>query len=104
MGVGVGVGIGAEAGAHAEGRGVQDGGDGRASLWNMETADVVAIGRVTYLVEARHALTRETLWNMTFSRWQHMPFPGGEFVEASLLNIGEGVHAFQVVQPNLEHM
>lgn len=82
-------------GLQDEGGGVQDegeeGGQEGASLWNMPAADVVAVGRVTYMVEAKHALTRETLWNMTFSRWQHMPLPGGEFDEASLLNVGEGV-------------
>ena len=64
---------------------------GQVSLWNMHAEDVVAVGRVTYLVEAKHALTRETLWNMTFARWQHMPLPGGIFEEASLLNVGEGM-------------
>lgn len=80
------------------GGGVNPGGDsgnpgepGQVSLWNMHAEDVVALGRVTYLVEAKHALTRETLWNMTFARWQHMPLPGGMFEEASLLDVGEGM-------------
>lgn len=100
-GPGVGVGVGVGVGAHDAAGGVEDewgeGGHEEVSLWNMHAADVVAVGRVTYLVEAKHALTRETLWNMTFSRWQHMPLPGGEFVEASLLNVGEGVPCLRCI-------
>jgi hypothetical protein len=59
----------------------------------MDPADVLAIGRVTYLVEARHVLTHATLWNMTFSRWQPMPSAGSMFQDQPLLNIGEGARS-----------
>jgi hypothetical protein len=79
-------------GVQDEGGESGEGGEEEPSLWDMDAADVIAVGRVSFLVEAKHALTRETLWNMTFSRWQHVPLPGGLFDEAALLNVGEGVY------------
>lgn len=59
-------------------------------LQHMRASDVLAVGRVSYAVEARHALSRETIWNVTFAHWQHIPLPGTPHTAEALMNIGEG--------------
>lgn len=59
-------------------------------LQHMRASDVMAVGRVSYTVEAKHALSRETIWNVTFAHWQHIPLPGTPHAEEALMNIGQG--------------
>lgn len=59
-------------------------------LQHMRASDVLAVGRVRYAVEAKHALSRETIWNVTFAHWQHIPLPGTPHDAEALMNIGEG--------------
>lgn len=67
---------------------------GAASLAGAAPRRVLAVGRVTYDVHARHPLTGEKLWSVLYSAWSHLPTPGVDADVAPLFDMATGALLF----------